>query len=74
MVTTAVEEIDIFDEMVPPDDGTLVDKLQLCKFAVSYIEKNMLSVREAALKAGIPRSTLRRYVLYILLFEIKNVL
>ena len=74
IVTAAVEEIDIFDEIVPPDDGTSVDKLLLCKFAVSYIEKNMLSVQEAAHKAGIPRSLLRRYVLYILLFETQKVL
>ena len=60
--TTALLDFDIFDDFLPLADGTSCDKLQLCKLAVCYRKKYMLCEREAALKAGIPRSTLQRYV------------
>ena len=60
--TTAPLEFDSFDDLLPLADGTSCDKLQLCKLAVSYRENYMLSEREAALKAGIPRSTLKRHL------------
>ena len=42
--TTAIEKFDIFDDFVPATDEMLGDKLQLCKLAVTYMEKHMICV------------------------------
>ena len=53
-----VEIVDILEDLALPED-TIISRLQL---AVRYTSECFMSVREAAAKAGVERSMLRRFV------------